>query len=118
MALFPPAIVKEDSSKFKIEFEDKAIRSETEGGYVYTRPRHGRDARRKFSTGFTDIDAEQKTELVKFLQLHGTYLIFDYLIPDTGEQVVVRLDAPFSFDYVGVGGNHRYNCHDVTFTEV
>ena len=118
MALFPPTGVKEDSALFDDSFEDKGLKSETDGGYVYSRPRHGRRARRMFSTGFTDISSEQKELVMQFALQHGTYLAFTYNIPDSAETVSVRFSKLPKAVYIGVGGNHRYNIADIELTEV
>ncbi|HCG5484187.1 TPA: hypothetical protein ACPJ1H_003912 [Vibrio alginolyticus] len=118
MKIFPPSGVKEDSSKFSLKLEDKGLSSETESAYVYSRPRHGRRPRRIVATGFTDINQNDKVKLEQFVNEHGTYLIFSYTIPDTGETIAARFTNLPEFPYSGVGGNHRYNVTDIELTEV
>lgn len=119
MASFPPAGVKEDSKHFKVTLEDKSLNSETDGGYVYSRPRHNRPPRRTFKTGFTDISEFDKLQIQSFAETHGMYLIFSYQVPDTGETVNVRFSESLpNFQYKGFGGNHRYDVTDIQLTEV
>lgn len=118
MALFPPVGIKEDSSKFNMSLEDKGLSSETEAAYVYSRPRHGRRPRRIITTGFTDIDQSSKIKLEQFASQYGTYSIFTYEIPDSGETINVRFTKLPEFPYAGAGGNHRYNITDIELTEV
>ncbi|EOB4971270.1 hypothetical protein KW516_19070 [Vibrio fluvialis] len=118
MALFPPAGIKEDSSNFSMEHEDKGLSSETDGGYVYSRPRHGRLPRRKITTGFTDISDADKIQIEKFAEKYGTYLMFSYTIPDTSETINVRFKTLPKYNYAGVGGTHRYNVTDIELLEV
>lgn len=117
-AQFPPIGLKEDSKYFGHTKEDKAILSDTDGGYVYSRPRHARNPRRTFSTGFTNLTQGQLNSLDAFFDVRGCYMIFTYTIPTTGELVDVRFESPFTAKYMGVGGLHRYDVTDIKLVEV
>ena len=118
-SIFPPEGVREDSRFFKKTFKDNTVESKTEGGYSYTRPRSARRPRRIFKTGFSGLTVQHEDQLMRFFQTVGTHTEFAYQVPTTGEIISVRLtgSAPTS-NYVGVGGNHRYDITDVEMTEV
>lgn len=117
MVAFPLA-TKQDSAKFGFEQEDVGIRSEMEGGYVLTRPRHTRTPRRTWTTGFTDLSNTDKTTFEDFVKTVGTYEAFDYNLPVVGTLVNVRLKTIPKYEYAGFGTNMRWNISDIVLEEV
>jgi phage-related protein len=125
MATFPIAslVGKEDSAKYGFEVEDVGIRSEMEGGYIITRPRHTRNPRRTWATGFTDVSNADKLLLEAFFNDHGTFKAFTYTVPvpnisgGAKETVNARFMGKMEFKYVGYGANARWNI-DVKIEEV
>jgi phage-related protein len=118
MADFPTFGNKEDSSKFGLDLENVGIRSEMEGGYVLTRPRHTRRPRRTWSTGFTDLSEAQKTTFETFFNEHGTFKVFTYTVKTSNEVVQVRFASVPSFDYKGYGTNYRWDIGSIKLEEV
>lgn len=117
MADFPLS-TKEDARKYGLESEDKGIRSDMEGGYVLSRPRHTRNPRRTFITGFTGLMEADFNTFYAFWVAKGTYLAFTYEVKYNNETVNVRFQAPPRFEYVGVGGTDIWNINDIKLEEV
>jgi hypothetical protein len=113
-----PLADKQDSSKFGFEQEDVGIRSEMEGGYVLTRPRHNRNPRRTWHTGFSDLSNIDKLTLETFIDAQGTYLAFNYTLPVTGDIINVRFKQMPKFEYKGFGANLRWDVSDILLEEV
>lgn len=100
----------EDSSKHKVELEDQAIRVDSDNGYVFTRPRHTRKARKSFETGFTDLSETNRKELVKFYEARmGGVEPFFYKSPVSGDLHLVRFADKLLFSYKGIGGVHLWD---------
>lgn len=118
MADFPDFGGKEDSTKFTLELEDVGVRSEMEGGYVLTRPRHTRRPRRTWTTGFTDLSDDQKNTFEAFFNTHGTYKVFTYEVNTSNEIVQVRFSSVPAFDYKGFGTNFRWDVGSIKLEEV
>lgn len=118
MASLPTLSKGEDSEFFSVEYEDKAVTTEMDGGYKGTRPRHTRRPRRTWTTGYTDLSQADIELLEGFINTHGTYLIFDYVVPTTEEEVRVRLQELPQPKYVGKGGNHRWDVPAFKIEEV
>lgn len=117
MTSFPLA-TKQDAEQFGFEQEDVGIRSEMEGGYVLTRPRHTRAPRRTWSTGFTDLSDADKQTFEAFLNEYGTYKAFSYTLPTTATTVNVRFKQMPKYEYKGFGTNLRWNIKDIMLEEV
>ena len=117
MAAFPLA-TKQDSAKFGFEQEDVGIRSEMDGGYVLTRPRHTRAPRRTWTTGFSNLSNVEKEIFEVFVNEHGTFKGFDYTVPVTGSLVNVRLKTIPKYEYLGFGSNARWAINDIVLEEV
>lgn len=121
MTTYPVLTQGEDSKKFSVEFEDVAMGSTMEGGYVATRPRHTRTPRRTFNTGFTDISEADKITYETFI---GTVRAgsdsFTWIHPTTAESLTVRfkLGTVPKFNYKGYGGNHRWDITSIALEEV
>ena len=118
MANFPTFGNREDAAKFGLDLEDVGIRSEMEGGYVLTRPRHTRRPRRTWSTGFTDLSDVQKGQFEDFFNTHGTFLGFTYTVRTSSEVVNVRFKGVPDFKYKGHGDNFRWDIDNIKLEEV
>lgn len=118
MANFPTFGNKEDSAKFSLQLEDVGIRSEMEGGYVLTRPRHTRRPRRTWSTGFVNLSDTEKETFEDFFNDHGTYKVFTYTVRTSSEVVQVRFASPPDFNYHGFGSNFRWDISNIKLEEV
>lgn len=121
MSDFPPAgmIDKEDSQYFTVKHQDKSVRFETDGGYVVTRPRSTRRARRVYTTGFTDISDADMNLLRDFYESkHGGADIFTWTVPTSGTEIQVRFKGDLSEKYTGAGGFHRWTLSQITLEEV
>lgn len=113
-----PLQSKQDSAKYGFEQEDVGIRSEMEGGYVLTRPRHTRTPRRTWKTGWTDLSNAEKLTIEAFVAANGTYKAFDYNLPVEGTLVNVRFKEVPKYEYKGFGTNLRWDITDVMLEEV
>lgn len=112
--VFPTLSRSQDSKNLSIELEDKALKTEMEGGYVVTRAKHTRKPRRKFTSGFSQLTDADKATLENFWDaVGGGSVIFDWTEPSSNTVYKVRFAAPLAFKYTGVGGTNRW---DVTFT--
>lgn len=88
---FPTTDDWQDSKKYSIEVEDPSIRSELEGGYVASRPRHTRRPRRTWSVGYTYISPADKKLITDFYDaVHGGSNIFTWLNTEDGQTYYVR----------------------------
>lgn len=115
---FPASMAgRQDSRYYAMVRENKAITTKTEGGYVLSRPRTTRSARRIFTTGFTDISQAEYETLEAFFEEVGTFTEFNWINPTTDESIEVRITKPPTAKYAGIGGNHRYNISDLEFRE-
>lgn len=100
----------EDSSLFKESIEDQSKSVASDNGYVYTRPRYTRRARRIFTTGFTEIDQDQKQELDEFYFARmGGAEPFSYEHPVSKEMLTCKFDGGLDYSYVGHGDNYRWS---------
>lgn len=118
MANFPTFNDSEDASKYGFEVEDVGMRSDMEGGYVISRPRHTRTPRRTWQTGFTDLSNDEYLEFLDFWNDHGTYKAFTYAVKTSTEEVNVRFAQKPEFKYAGVGANYRWNIEGIKLEEV
>jgi phage-related protein len=121
MSDFPPALLvgKEDSADHAIEVEDPAVRSETDGGYVYTRARHTRAPRESFTTGFTNITQAQWVALRDFYKSKfGGTESFTWTSPTDGVERIVRFKGPLKPRYSGAGTNYRWDVPNIVLEEV
>jgi hypothetical protein len=118
MATFPTFGNREDSSQFGFDVEDVGIRSEMDGGYVLTRPRHTRKPRRTWNTGFTDLSNAQFNTFVDFWNTNGTFKGFTYVVRTSNEVVNVRFATKPEFKYAGYGSNFRWNITGIKLEEV
>lgn len=117
-SVFPPTGVKEDSQYFEMTRKDVSLETKTDGGWVYSRPRHARPASRIFTTGFTEITDAQKNTIDNFFATNGKFIIFTYTHPISSEAISVRFSTIPKFKYVGAGGHHLWTITGIEMTEV
>jgi hypothetical protein len=111
MATFPVLSKRQDSSKYGVEFEDPAKRSEMEGGYTFTRPMHTRAPRKTFKVGYTMLTATDKLALEAFwTTVRGGSLAFDWTNQQDNLIYNVRFKEKLSFTYAGAGDSQYWNC--------
>lgn len=114
-----PLANRQDARKFNEESEDVAVREKMEGGYVFTRPKFTRAARRTFRTGFTDLTNAEKEELDAFwYAMKGGTKIFAWKHPITGVSYNVRFQKSFTFRYTGVGSYYRWDVDEIALEQV
>lgn len=102
--VFPTLTARQDSKFYEMTPEDPALRSEMEGGYVVSRPRHTRKPRRTFKTGFSSITQADYVKLTDFYDtVRGGSMVFDWMDPVTEKVYQVRFAGAISFKYVGMG---------------
>ena len=106
-----PLAADQDSSKFSVEQEDPALRTEIEGGYVVTRKKHTRTPRKTFTTGFAYLNNTDRATLQTFWNtVSGGTLIIDWTNPQDLAVYQVRFKGgPLKFTYVGRLGNQRWD---------
>ncbi len=128
-----------DRKYYSYTTEDPAIRVETEGGYVFTRPRYRRNPlRRTFTMGYTDISPAQRQVLEDFWNsVQGGSFAFKWIdydamwseIPslygqegNVGQKQqylrTVRFAGPMKIKTMNMGPVTRYNVEEITLKEV
>lgn len=109
--VFPTAIGPLQDSKFyTVEMEDVGMKTKMDGGYVVSRARHTRKARRTYTTGFTDLTGTQVLLLTDFYDLvKGSSVVFDWVDPLGGLTIPVRFTDPLNLKYTGIGPTKRYD---------
>ncbi|MEO9387060.1 hypothetical protein [Chromobacterium phragmitis] len=108
---FPKLAAGPDSRQYSEKIEDPSIRTQMEGGYTVTRPRFTRRPRRKFAVAYTFISADDKKLLEGFWNaVKGGSGMFWWPLPYSDEKAVCRFgEGEIDFQYVGAGGNHRWD---------
>lgn len=110
MSAFPALTAKADSAKYSRTAEDPAIRSELEGGYVYSRPRFTRTPRKSWKIGYTEMNNTDRATLEAFWDtVRGGSDSFTWTDPQTNTGYTVRFKSPIEFKYTGFGGVHFWN---------
>lgn len=102
---FPSSLQTQiDSSTFQPTYEDSTLRTPLEGGYLASRPRHTRPARRSFQFGYTEVDNTTKMLLEVFYRQTtlGGALSFDFTDPTNGAVITVMFMAPPEAQYKGI----------------
>lgn len=117
---FPTLSKLPDEQFYNEEYQDTAMRSKTEGGYVFTRPRTTRRPRRIFTTGYTNLPHADKETLRQFWDaMRGGSDAFLWTNPTTNEAVLVRFKSPLKPKYAGFrSGEHHYDIPNITLEEV
>lgn len=114
-----PLQARQDSKYFKVSAEDPSIKTETEGGYVYSRPRHTRIPRKTWITGFTELDDASKVIFEAFWDtVRGGSDSFDWTEPVSQATKLVRFAGMPDYKYVGINGVHLWNITGITIEEV
>lgn len=109
----------QDSAKFS-EFKDNpAIELETDGGYLYTRPRYTSRPKRTWTIGFTDFTLVQKQEIDAFWDsVMGGSDAFYWTDPTTQEEILVRFKDKITWSYKGAGTTYRWDSNNIQIQEV
>ncbi len=116
MAAFPTLSsifgFKPDSKDFVESLENTALRTELEGGYIATRPKHTRAPRRMFKIVYRYLDNTDKGLLeTHWNTQRGGSLAFDWVHPQTGTTFTVRYKSDkLEFRYVGKNTTNRWDC--------
>lgn len=112
--VFPTLSRGQDSSLYSVELEDASLKTTMEGGYVVSRAKHTRPARKTFHSGFTFITDADRATLETFYgtTVRGGSVVFDWQDPPSLAIYQVRFVGPLQFKYVGRGDTRRW---DVTF---
>lgn len=98
-----------DPARYEIDFEDPAIATEMEGGYVVSRARHTRPPRRTWTIGYTKMKHADKLLLDAFYaQVRGGSTIFDWTNPETDTVHQVRLMGGYKPKYEGIGATKMW----------
>lgn len=118
MANFPTLSNTEDARKYGFDTEDVGMRSDMEGGYVLTRPRHTRAPRRIWKTGFTAVVHTDYQTFLDFWMENGTFTAFTYTTKIDNEAVNVRFSQKPTFKYVGLGETPLWDIDDIVLEEV
>lgn len=115
-----PELTGRDSKNFDITYEDVAERDSSENGYLHTRSRHTRPARRTFTTGYTMMPESDREILEDFWNnVRGGSLPFNWRNPVTNETHLVRFGKePLKPKYTGIGGSHFWSVTNIKLTEV
>ncbi len=111
MAAFPTLASGQDSSKYKIGKEDVSMSTEMEGGYVASRPRHTRIPRKKWTTGYTELEDADKALLLAFYDtVKGGSVIFTWYNSEDLQTYSVRWKGALEFTYTGKFSRRRWSC--------
>lgn len=116
--IYPTRLALIQDSKFlTVTQEDNAVKGETEGGYLNTRPRHTRRPRKTFTTGYTSIVHADYLEAIGFYDKVGTWKVFTWVDKTTGVTYRVRFDKPPKWSYVGAGVAKIWTSEAITLKE-
>lgn len=100
-----------DSAQFQVNYEDPAMRTEMEGGYVITRARHTRVPRRSWKVTYRMLGNADRTLLENLWDtVRGGSASFNWTNPQNATSYEVRFKEPLSFSYTGRGSNQRWDC--------
>jgi hypothetical protein len=106
-----PSGSKPDSHQFTQTAEDPAMRTDIEGGYVVSRPKHTRTPRKNWGIAYQQLTAADKTALdAHWDAAHGGSLIFDWTNPENSVVYQVRFKDPLTWRYVGIGPTKLWDC--------
>lgn len=109
----------EDSSKYIETPIDPVLAKETEGGLIITRRRFTRNPGMDISFAYTDLNDTDKQILDAFYKsVFGGVEAFIYTHPITDISILVRFKSPYSAQYIGLGGYHRWDVANVNLRTV
>lgn len=92
-----------DAKGYKIAREDQSIKTEMEGGYMTSRPRHTRVPRRTFSLNWRGMTNANKLTLDQFyVTMRGSSNTFYWTEPVTGAAILVRFKDAIQYEYAGM----------------
>lgn len=99
-----------DSKHYKAIPEDPSIKTEMDGGYMVSRPRHTRTPRLTFSLGWKSmLHADRNTVKAFWNTVRGSSNTFTWTDPDTNTVFTVRFKGQISEEYVGKGNLKLWN---------
>jgi hypothetical protein len=112
MAAFPTlAVGKPDSRQYAESQENTALRTELEGGYTATRPKHTRTPRRYWKVAYQYMNNADKALLdAHWNTQRGGSLAFDWVNPQNGTTYTVRYKSTIEWVYKGAGPTQRWDC--------
>jgi hypothetical protein len=120
MADFPPVTMsaKEDSKYRSDSKADPAMRTETDSGWVLSRPRYTRLPRKTFVTGFTGISQADYTAFGNFYDSKfGGSSVFTWTDPTSGVTYNVRFKGGYQAKYVGMGLTFLWDVTNITLEQ-
>lgn len=101
MSIFPTFSSLPDQATWEEQRVDSTLRTQTDGGYVLTRPRHTRPPLRMFRFGYTYLSNADKLAFEAFLetvQIGGD--AFTWQHPFNGNTYQVRFNSAPVFKYL------------------
>lgn len=102
---------KPDAADFSVSYEDPALRTDMEGGYVVSRARHTRTPRKTFKVVYRNISNADKILIENFWNtVRGGSVIFDWVNPEDTLTYAVRFKDSLSSNYEGMGNTKRWDC--------
>lgn len=119
---FPTLSIGPDGESYKVSIPNAAKEpNDTDGGYMFTRPKFTRRAARTFSFSFKDLSQADVDTLEAFwFQTKGSAVAFNWRHPIKGTLHNVRFGKGMTLEFsrVGIGFNHRYDTNEIQLTEV
>jgi phage-related protein len=119
--VFPPTDVgfteKEDAQYYEVEVDDNTMRSSSDGGYEFSRPRFTRKPRKTFTTGFTELSQSDYALLMDFWDAYQGAVSFTWVDPTDNVAHTVRMTKPPVVTYRGIGPRRMWNV-EVTMKQV
>lgn len=133
-----------DRKHYGLSIQNPAVSTESEGGYIITRPRFTRRPRRTWTFGYTDISMADKSRIEQFYNdmLGGSMMFYwvdrhalegenwrrqndpthpNYKGPAVDASqftYLVRFTDELSFKEAGIGGNLRWDVPSIKIMEV
>lgn len=106
-----PSGYKPDSQEFVESVENPALRTELEGGYVASRPKHTRTPRKSWDIKYRGLTNADKSAIeTHWNSVRGGSLIFDWVNPQSGVTWSVRYNDAPKWEYVGMGNTQLWDC--------
>lgn len=109
--VFPTLSQDPVSDEYEVEFEDPSIKTDLEGGYVSSRPRHTRKPRQTWMIKFVLLNQADKVTLQNFYNsVMGGSAIFTWVNPEDKVTYYARFKEPLKFGYKQMGQTKQFNC--------